>query len=227
MKNKCLTLFISLSTLLIFSIICVKSTAQLASIKSLSQYEKSVPKSQQLILLTKYISNLKENITYSTTHNFTKQVLYHDFQPFATIEMAEALQKANQALNKLGFGILLFDAYRPYYITQLMWKIVPDDRYAANPKHGSDHNRGTAVDISLYDLKTGKELTMPTEFDNFTEKAHRNYMQLSATQIKNRKILEDAMVAVGLKPLSTEWWHFSLSDSKKYPLLDLDYAALN
>jgi zinc D-Ala-D-Ala dipeptidase len=226
MKNKCLTLCISLSTLLILSIICVKTSAQLTSIQSVSKYEKSVPKNKRLVLLTKYIPNLKENINYSTTNNFTKQVLYHDFQPFATIEMAEALQKANKDLNKLGLGILLFDAYRPYHITQLMWKIVPDDRYAANPAHGSDHNRGTAVDISLYDLKTGKELDMPTEFDNFTEKAHRNYMQLSATQIKNRKNLEDAMVRVGLKPLSTEWWHFSLPNSKIYPLLDLDYAEL-
>ncbi|QES89526.1 M15 family metallopeptidase [Rhizosphaericola mali] len=226
MKNKCLNPFISISIILTLSIIYGKSGAQLTSIKSVSQYEKSVPKNKRLVLLSQYIPNLKENISYSTTHNFTKQVLYHDFQPFATIEMAEALQKANQALNESGFGILLFDAYRPYHITQLMWKIVPDDRYAANPAHGSDHNRGTAVDISLYDLKTGKELAMPTEFDNFTEKAHRSYMQLSATQIKNRKILEDAMIAVGLKPLSTEWWHFSLSNSKIYPLLDLDYTEL-
>jgi D-alanyl-D-alanine dipeptidase len=107
-----------------------------------------------------------------------------------------------------------------------MWEIVPDERYAANPAKGSGHNRGIAVDVTLVNLLTGKELAMPTDFDDFSEKAHHDYMHLDSTIIANRKILRDVMEQHGFVALQTEWWHYSLPDPKKYQLMDLDFDQL-
>lgn len=179
---------------------------------------------QRLISLQETIPHLRTRFYYATDNNFTHTVLYHRPVALSIVPMADALQKAAAILHKKGIGILLFDAYRPYHVTQKMWEIVPDDRYAANPAYGSDHNRGAAVDLTLYDLKTGKLLEMPTGFDNFTEKAHHDYNNLPAAAIRNRQLLLETMQTVGLKPLKTEWWHYALPDSKQYALLDIDFS---
>lgn len=182
-----------------------------------------VDSTSKLVRLDKYVPHIKTDFVYATPDNFTKTVLYHHPLPLAIVAMAQKLRQAAIILEKQGLGILIFDAYRPYAVTKKMWAIVPDDRYAANPANGSDHNRGAAVDLSLYDLKTGKKLLMPTGFDNFTEKAHHGYMQLPEDAIQNRALLKKTMEAVGLLPLSTEWWHYYLPERKKYPILNIDF----
>ena len=141
-------------------------------------------------------------------------------------EVGIRLQKVQDSLHAVGCSLFFFDTYRPYAVTKKMWEIVPDDRYAANPAFGSGHNRGIAVDVSLADKATGKPLPMPTAYDNFTDTAHQNFMDLPEDVLKNRNLLKGVMEHFGFRPLSTEWWHFSLPDGAKYPVLDLTFADL-
>jgi D-alanyl-D-alanine dipeptidase len=106
-----------------------------------------------------------------------------------------------------------------------MWQIKPDPRYVANPAKGSRHNRGAAVDITLVD-RNGKELEMPTGFDDFTEKAHRTYKGASTQAKKNSKLLEDAMKKYGFIPLATEWWHFDAPGWDKFSILDVGFGEI-
>ena len=193
------------------------------------QYNYSVKQDslKQLWSLKKHIPNIIFDWKYATANNFTKQVLYKNPDAFMRMEAVQALQKVAVELQKNELGLKVFDAYRPYSVTKKMWEVVPDDRYAANPAKGSGHNRGAAIDLTLYNLKTGKELEMPTPFDDFTEKAHNNYMQLTPQILKNRAILNSTMVKYGFVPLDTEWWHFYLPNAaQRFELLDLDFKTL-
>src|SRR5207253_7510589 len=118
------------------------------------------------------------DLKYSTKNNFTHRVLYENADALVRLPAALTLKKINAELNTKGLGLKIFDAYRPYMATKNMWKVVHDDRYTANPAKGSGHNRGAAVDVTLVKLSTGEELPMPTAFDDFSEKAHHDYMNL-------------------------------------------------
>lgn len=182
---------------------------------------------KQMVALNKLVPRLKNVWPYATTNNFTHQILYNHPTAYMRIEAAIALQKVSEELYTQHIGLKIFDAYRPYSVTKKMWEVVPDDRYAANPAKGSGHNRGAAVDLTLYDLTTGTELQMPTPFDDFTEKAHHNYMNLDTTVLKNRKLLKDAMEKYGFVALDTEWWHYFLPNAaKRFELLDLDFKQM-
>mgnify|MGYP000990869255 FL=1 len=125
----------------------------------------------------------------------------------------------------MGLGLKIYDAYRPLSVQKIFWEIMPDERYVADPKKGSRHNRGMAVDLTLVD-KEGKELSMPTEYDDFTEKAHRDYMNITEEQIINRKILEDVMTNYGFVGLPTEWWHFDYRGWENYEVMDVDFKDI-
>ncbi|PSL46788.1 D-alanyl-D-alanine dipeptidase [Chitinophaga niastensis] len=176
---------------------------------------------QQLINLETYIPDIKKDVRYATTNNFTHQRLYTKTAIYMRLPAAKSLKAVQSALRKKGYGLLIYDAYRPYHITEAMFKIVPNDLYAADPKKGSGHNRGVAVDLSMVDLKTGKPVAMPTDFDDFTTKAHENYIPSDPTVTANRKLLRNTMMQHGFKGSTTEWWHFYLPDYKKYPLMDI------
>jgi len=197
-------------------------------IGSIPAYTASIASDSDLLMVPvqNYVRPVSLQWYYATTHNFTHRVLYH--QPVAYLRKKAALQLAavNRELNAHGLGLKLFDAYRPYSVTKKMWKVVPDDRYAANPAKGSGHNRGIAVDLTIIDLRTGSELPMPTPFDDFTEKAHHDYQQLPAEVIRNRSLLRQTMEKFGFVALETEWWHYSLPDPKQYPLLDLSFRQM-
>ena len=180
----------------------------------------------QMIPLEGRIPHLKIDQRYTTTTNFTGQVLYKKHGVYLRKAAADRLQLVADSLAKLGLGILVFDGYRPYAATLKMWKIVPDDRYAANPANGSGHNRGIAVDLTLYSMATGDTLPMPTGFDDFTEKAHHNYQHLPAEVLANRATLKQVMEHFGFVALPTEWWHFYLPEPKRYPLMDLSFPTL-
>ncbi len=164
--------------------------------------------------LTKVDASIPLDIRYATTNNFMKQQVYACGRCFLRAEAAEAIVKANKILQKKGYGGLkMFDCYRPRPVQYKLWKIVPDARYVANPKKGSMHNRGFAVDLTIVD-KDGKELDFGTGYDDFTEKAHGNYTKFSKQILDNRQLLNETMDAVGLEGTTTEWWHFSLRGKK-------------
>jgi len=183
--------------------------------------------SKQMVALSIYLQPLVTEWKYATEDNFTKKVLYKNPCAYMRIEAALALQKVNEELKAKGLGLKIFDAYRPYSVTKKMWKAVPDENYAANPAKGSGHNRGAAIDLTLYDLATGNELRMPTPFDDFTQKAHHNYMNLDSVVLVNRQILKDAMVKYGFMPLPTEWWHYYLPNAaQRFELIDLSFEQM-
>ncbi|MDZ7877238.1 MAG: M15 family metallopeptidase [Saprospiraceae bacterium] len=166
------------------------------------------------IELTKLDASIPLDIRYATTNNFMKQQVYDCGRCFLRAEAAEAIAKANKILQKKGYGGLkMYDCYRPRPVQYKLWKITPDARYVANPKKGSMHNRGFAVDLTIVD-KDGKELDFGTGYDDFTEKAHGNYTNFSKKILDNRKLLNETMGAVGLKGTTTEWWHFSWQGRK-------------
>jgi zinc D-Ala-D-Ala dipeptidase len=181
---------------------------------------------KQMVAIDKYVTNIKTDFVYATANNFTHQILYNKPKVYLRLAAAKALQAVANNLKTKGLGLLIYDAYRPYSVTKTMWQIVPDDRYAANPAKGSGHNRGIAVDLTLYNLKTGLPLPMPTPFDDFTEKAHHNYMQLDSVVLANRQLLKTAMEQQSFKALDTEWWHYYLPNASKYELLDFDFKQM-
>ena len=142
-------------------------------------------------------------------------------------DAANALKKAADSLRQFGYGVKIFDAYRPFGVTVRFWKLIKDERYVANPSKGSGHNRGIAVDLTLYELKSGAELNMGTGFDNFSDTAHHSFENLPATIMRNRVLLKSIMTQAGFNALETEWWHYALPNSSAYSILDIPFKKLN
>ena len=126
----------------------------------------------------------------------------------------------------MGIGLKIFDAYRPYSVTEKMWEPIKDERYVADPKKGSGHNRGIAVDLTLINLKTKVELPMGTGYDNFSDTAHSTFMALPVEILQNRNLLKNIMEKNGFKVLETEWWHYSFTDAKDFELMDISFKKL-
>lgn len=169
---------------------------------------------------------IKLDIRYATTNNFTGQILYDEARAFLVTPAARALVQASKAAQADGYGLTIFDAYRPWHITKKLWDATPagpKKNYVANPKRGSKHNRGCAVDLSLHRLADGMLIEMPTEFDDFSEKAHRDYMGASTTAIANRARLQRYMENVGFVGLSNEWWHFDFTGWEQFPVMDVPF----
>ena len=184
--------------------------------------------SLEMIELRKSIPTIEYDLKYATSDNFTHVRLYPEGLHFTFMrkEAVEALVKINHELAKKGISIKVWDAYRPYAVTQKFWDIIHDERYVANPSKGSGHNRGIAIDLTLIDVNTGKELDMPTEFDDFSERAHHGYMNLSPEKIKNREFLREIMEKNGFIKFDTEWWHYYLPNGDKYNVLDIPFEKL-
>ena len=180
----------------------------------------------EMVRLTGMIPDLRTDWRYASSQNFTGEILYHQPEAYLRKDAAAKLKMVDDSLKKMGIGLLIFDAYRPYRVTLAMWKIVPDDRYAANPANGSGHNRGIAVDITLVNRNTGEPLPMPTDFDNFTDSAHHDFQGLDSTVLQNRALLKGVMEHFGFRALSTEWWHYSLPEPKRYPLMDISFRKM-
>ncbi len=175
---------------------------------------------REIVDMSEIIPGLKTEVVYATTNNFVKQKLYSVGKAYGSLTMTHTLKAVGDSLAKLGIGIKVFDGYRPRIVQFLMWEILPDPTFVADPYSGSRHNRGAAVDLTLYDLKTGIDFTMPTPFDDFTEKAGHNYMNLPDSVIANRKALKDIMVKFGFEVYDAEWWHYTHTNSRNYPLKD-------
>jgi D-alanyl-D-alanine dipeptidase len=184
-----------------------------------------LPYDARLVDIRSVNTKIALDIRYATTNNFLKRKLYPVSRCVLRGAAARRLSQVQNDLAKKGLGLKVYDCYRPLSVQRLMWQVRPDPRYVANPARGSRHNRGAAVDITLVD-RNGRELEMPTRFDDFTERAHRNYKGASAQAKKNSKLLEDAMKKYGFIPLPTEWWHFDAPGWDKFAILDVSFGAI-
>lgn len=183
---------------------------------------------KKMVELKSIIPAIVYDLRYASTNNFMNRLMYpaKTTSTFLRLPAARALQKVQQELNQKGLGLKIFDAYRPYSVTVKFWELVKDERYVANPSKGSGHNRGIAVDLTIINLSTGKELDMGTGFDNFSNTAHSTYTQLPEEVLQNRLLLRSAMEKNGFTVLSTEWWHFYLPEATTYEILDIDFKKL-
>ncbi|NTW56329.1 MAG: M15 family metallopeptidase [Chlorobiaceae bacterium] len=159
------------------------------------------------------------DIRYATNNNFTGQAIYPVARCLLRRDAALRLLRVQQALSRQGYRLIVFDCYRPLTVQKRFWEIMPDERYVADPSKGSRHNRGAAVDVSLAD-STGKPLLMPTSYDDFSVKAHRDWKGAAPQALRNSGVLEAAMKAEGFEPFPTEWWHFDAPGWENYPVSD-------
>lgn len=190
-----------------------------------SIFMSQIPNWARLVDIRTINRNISLDIRYATANNFLKQKMYPIAKCALRNSVAQKLALVQTDLEKIGLGLKVYDCYRPFSVTKQMWEVMPDPNYVANPARGSRHNRGAAVDLTLVD-RTGKELEMPTPYDDFTTKAHRNYQGGSAESRKNRQLLEDAMKKQGFIGITTEWWHFDSEDWEKFAILDISLSAI-
>lgn len=181
---------------------------------------------KELVDIEKVIPNIVLDIRYATTNNFTGEKIYNLARAYARKPVAEALKKAQTEFNKAGVGIKIFDAYRPYKATVKFYEVYHDTTYVASPYRGSRHNRGCAIDMTIVDLKTGKEIQMPTEFDSFKKEAWPKTPVKDPVIKKNRDLIISVMERNGFKVNASEWWHFDFVGWKKYEVMDIDYEEL-
>lgn len=179
-----------------------------------------------LVDLAHAVPNLILDIRYATRNNFMKRQLYATPAAFLRLPAAEALRNVQSELRTRGLGLKVFDAYRPYSVTKMMWEPIKDPDYVADPAKGSRHNRGCAVDVTLIDLTSGRELPMPTGYDSFEPAAAHGYGDLPADAKSNRDLLRGIMERNGFAALQSEWWHYDFVGWQKYELLDISFAEL-
>ncbi|GCC53659.1 D-alanyl-D-alanine dipeptidase [Chryseotalea sanaruensis] len=194
----------------------------------LADYQKSIAKNSanELIDLASFVPGIMLDIRYATANNFTKEIIYKQTKAYARKPVAEALKKAQESFAAYGVGIKVFDAYRPYSATVKFYEVYKDTTYVASPYKGSRHNRGCAIDMTLVDLKTGKNLKMPTEYDSFKKEAWPSTIVKDAEVKKNRDLIISVMAKHGFKVNSSEWWHFDFIGWQKFDVLDIDFEEL-
>jgi D-alanyl-D-alanine dipeptidase len=181
-----------------------------------------------LVELVKLDPTIKLDIRYATTNNFLGTPVYTQARAFLQRPAAEGLLRAHRELQAQGYGLIIHDGYRPWYVTKIFWDATPDDKkiFVANPATGSNHNRGCAVDLSLYDLKTGKEVKMPSGYDEMTDRAFSDYAGGTSDERSRRALLRQAMEKQDFLVNPKEWWHFDYKDWKQYPILNVKFEDL-
>lgn len=182
-----------------------------------------------LVELTKLDPTIRLDIRYATTNNLFGSVFYAQPRAFMQRPAAESLVRVNRKLKPLGYGLLVHDAYRPWYVTKVFWDATPTDKklFVADPSKGSRHNRGCAVDITLYDLKTLKPIEMVSTYDETTDRAYPNYPGGTSRQRWHRDLLRTAMEAEGFTVYEAEWWHFDFKDWQKYPIQNIRFEQIS
>ena len=185
-------------------------------------------KQSDLVELIKLDSTIKLDIRYATNNNLTGRPVYAEARAFLQRPAAEALVKINASLKPLGYGLLVFDGYRPWSVTKLFWDITSEEnkKFVADPKKGSRHNRGCAVDLSLYDLKTGKEIVMTGVYDEMSERSYPDYKGGTDEQRKTRDLLRSKMEANGFTVYPYEWWHFDFNGWEKYHIENIPFSKI-
>jgi D-alanyl-D-alanine dipeptidase len=179
----------------------------------------TAPSDTVMVRLRDVVPELLLDVKYATPNNFTRRVLYPSADLMARRIVAVRLAAVQQALRPRSLQVKVFDAYRPLSVQHLMWSIVPDERYVADPKKGSRHNRGAALDLTICDMD-GRELDMGSGYDEFTERAHMDYAGCTPAQRANRALLQLVMNDAGFTVLPTEWWHYDLVGWERFAILD-------
>jgi len=181
-----------------------------------------------LVELTTLDPGIRLDIRYAGTRNFLGTPFYSEARAFLQRPAAEALVRVARSLRREGYGLLVHDAYRPWYVTKMFWDAMPPElhRYVADPAEGSRHNRGCAVDLTLYDLKTGRAVEMPSLYDEMSPRAYPSYGGGSAAQRRLRDLLRRHMEAEGFSVYEYEWWHFDYRDWKSYAIQNVRFEAI-
>lgn len=182
----------------------------------------------ELVEIQKLDKTIRLDIRYATDRNFTGRAVYTEARAFLQRPAAEALVRVHRRLKKMGYGLVVFDGYRPWSVTKLFWEVTPEPlrTFVADPAKGSRHNRGCAVDLSMYVLKTGSIVEMPSEYDEMTERAHIDYTGGTAQSRMLRDLLRKEMEAEGFKVLEVEWWHYDYKLWNEYPILDIEFSKI-
>ncbi len=190
-----------------------------------SEQKKNDP---DLVELRTLDSTIKYDIRYATTNNFMSAVFYRSAHAYMQRPAAESLVRVNKKLKAFGYGLLIHDSYRPWYVTKMFWDATPDDKkiFVANPENGSRHNRGCAVDLTLYDLDTGAVVEMVGGYDEMTDRSFPDYVGGTSQQRWHRELLRRSMEAEGYTVYEAEWWHYDYKTWNDYPILNLTFEAL-
>ncbi len=205
-----------------------KSKYGLRTVSSIKEYRQQVIQDslQQLVDLNIFIPGLQLDIRYATHDNLMKKPVYKFAAAYLRLPAARSLKAIQEELKPMGYGLKIFDGYRPYHVTVAFYEKFLDSVFVASPYRGSRHNRGCAVDLTLVDLRTGKELPMPTSYDSFTKQAHAAFPDLPDSIIKNRELLQQLMLKHGFMIYPDEWWHFDYAGWKNYPVMDIPFKQL-
>lgn len=171
---------------------------------------------------------IRLDVRYASAKNEFGRPFYPEARAFLQRPAAEALARVNRALKEKGYALLVFDGYRPWRVTKQFWDLTPDDKkiFVANPKNGSRHNRGSAVDLSIVDLATGKEADMGGTYDEMSKRSYVTYEEGPKEALKRRDLLRSAMEKEGFFVYPWEWWHFDWKDWRDYPVLDIPFSAI-
>jgi D-alanyl-D-alanine dipeptidase len=181
-----------------------------------------------LVELAPLDSSIHLDIRYATANDFLAAPVYSQARAFLQRSAAEALLLVQKKLKPLGYGLLIHDAYRPWYVTKIFWDATPPEGkiFVADPAQGSRHNRGCAVDLTLYDLATGKPIEMPGTYDEMSPRSFRDYPGGTSLQRWHRDLLRRAMESEGYTVYESEWWHFDYKAWKEYPILNVPFEKL-
>jgi D-alanyl-D-alanine dipeptidase len=208
----------------------VASIAACSTVRERPPVEPGPFRKADLVEIVKLDPAIHLDVRYATANNFTGQPVYRQARAFLQRPAAEALVRVNRALHEKGYGLLVFDGYRPWSVTKHFWEITPKDKrekgFVANPAKGSKHNRGAAVDLSLYDLATAKEVEMPSAYDEFTDRADPDYAGGTSEQKSRRDLLRTEMEKEGFSVDPGEWWHFNYRGWEEYPILDIAFEEI-
>ncbi len=181
-----------------------------------------------LVELTDLDNTIKLDIRYATANNFVGRAVYSEPRAFLQKPAAEAVLRVHRNLKKQNLGVIIYDGYRPWSVTKLFWDVTSgnDRNFVADPAKGSKHNRGAAIDLGLYDLRTGEIVAMPSGYDEFSERAFPNYSGGTATARRNRDLLRREMEAQGFAVNKNEWWHFDYKNWEDYQIYDIPFSAV-
>ena len=181
-----------------------------------------------LVDVAKLDPRIKLDVRYATTDNFLSTPVYSSARAFLQRPAADALLLAQRDLIKQGYGLLIFDAYRPWYVTKMFWDATPPDKhqFVADPSQGSRHNRGCAVDLSIYELATGREVPMTGVYDEMSERSYPTYTGGTPEQRAHRDLLRAAMEKQGFAVYETEWWHFDYRDWPHYAIQNIPFEQI-
>ncbi|HKW65295.1 MAG TPA: M15 family metallopeptidase [Candidatus Acidoferrum sp.] len=208
----------------------VKSAAELRpdALAATPPKEAGTFRKPDLVELAPLDTSIHLDIRYATANDFLGTPVYSQARAFLQRPAAEALLRVQQKLKPLGYGLLIYDAYRPWYVTKIFWDATPPEGkiFVADPGQGSRHNRGCAVDLTLYDLATGKPIEMPGTYDEMSPRSFPDYPGGTSLQRWHRDLLRRAMESEGFTVYEAEWWHFDYKNWKEYPILNVPFEKL-